>query len=507
MSKPTSSNKLEGPAIYAPRRERERTVSSDRPAMEADAGGSDGKKAERGQQQVAKQAAAAKEAERRDRATQPKALDGVEEAIRTLIGLTHAPGKIAVASPRSHVPQDPSTASTRVQVNERPPQRSGTQGLDHDAARSAASRRYVPKPEIVPEPPAEVRRSGLLRAVMPISLATVFAVTTALITISTSQPGGLKSAIDRIVGTRSEPKEPRAIAEPLSRLVVEDQQTFVNEPLPLAVRVEHSAENELLLLDGFAPGTTLSAGTARSPSSWQLPYEKLDGLYLYAPKDFIGVMNTAVNLLGSDKHLLDSRTMQLKWIARQPVPVPKMASPEATVGTQLDAGHASVPAPKAASPEATASIQLDAGHASVPAPKPASPEATASIQLDAGHASVPAPKAASPEATASIQLDARHPPMPPIEPSEAAMLLRKGRDLLDSGDISAARVAFRRLADAGNAEAAMALASTYNPDYLAAHHFVGMRGDRATARALYRRAKELGSADADRFLMQMQRMR
>jgi len=68
-------------------------------------------------------------------------------------------------------------------------------------------------------------------------------------------------------------------------------------------------------------------------------------------------------------------------------------------------------------------------------------------------------------------------------------------------------VAFRRLADAGNAEAAMALASTYNPDYLAAHHFVGMRGDRATARALYRRAKELGSADADRFLMQMQRMR
>jgi len=507
MSKPTSSNKLQGPAIYAPRRERERAGSSDRPSREADAGGSDAEKIEEGQQ-AAKQAAAAKEAERQDRATQPKALDGVEEAIRTLIGLTHAPGKLAVASPPISCPSGSiHSVHTGPQVNERPPQRSGTQGLDHDAARSAASRRYVPKPEIVPEPPTEVRRSGLLRAVMPMSLATVFAVTTALIMISTSQPDGLKRAIDRIVGIRSQPKEPRAIAEPLSRLVVEDQQAFVNEPIPLAVRVEHSAENELLLLDGFAPGTTLSAGTARSPSSWQLPYEKLDGLYLYAPKDFIGVMNTAVNLLGSDKHLLDSRTMQLKWIARQPVSAQKMASPEATVGTQLDDGHASVPAPKAASPEAIASIQLDAGHASVPAPKAASPEATASIQLDAGHASVPAPKAASPEATASIQLDARHPPMPPIEPSEAAMLLRKGRDLLDSGDISAARVAFRRLADAGNAEAAMALASTYNPDYLAAHHFVGMRGDRATARALYRRAKELGSADADRFLMQMQRMR
>jgi TPR repeat protein len=97
--------------------------------------------------------------------------------------------------------------------------------------------------------------------------------------------------------------------------------------------------------------------------------------------------------------------------------------------------------------------------------------------------------------------------MPPMEPSEGAILLQKGRDLLASGDIAAARVAFRRSADAGNPEAAMALASTYNPDYLAAHQFLGMRGDRATARALYQRAKELGAADAERFILQMQRTR
>jgi hypothetical protein len=268
----------------------------------------------------------------------------------------------------------------------------------------------------------------------------------------------------------------------LSRLVVEDQQAFVNEPLFLSVRIDHAAENELLLLDGLVPGTTLSAGTAKSTSSWQVPCDRLDGLHLYAPEDFIGVMNTAVILLGSDKRFLDGRMMQLKWVARQPILVPKTALPEGT-----------------------ASIKLDAGHTSMPVLKPAQPEASASADLKGGQGSVPLSKSALPEVTASVQVDAGHPPMPPMEPSEAALLLQKGRDLVRSGDISAARLVFQRLADSGSAEAALALASTYNPDYLAAHHFVGMRGDRATARALYQRAKELSSADADRFIMQMRR--
>jgi hypothetical protein len=288
----------------------------------------------------------------------------------------------------------------------------------------------------VPEPPAATRHSGLLQQVMRLSLVIVFAAIVAygLIMISTSQPGALKDAVDRIAGAWSQSKQTLAISEPFSRLVVEDQQAFANEPLSLAVRVEHAAENESLLLDGLAPGTTLSAGTAKSPSSWQLPDNKLDGLYLFAPKDFVGVMNTAVDLLGPDERLLDSRTMQLKWIARQPMPAPKTASPEATARVHADAGQSSVPA------------------------------------------------------------------IEPIDADEAAILIQKGRDFLGSGDISAARVAFRRLADAGNADAALALARTYDPNYLTARNFLGVRGDRATARALYQRAKELGSAEASRIL-------
>jgi hypothetical protein len=326
-----------------------------------------------------------------------------------------------------------------------------------------------------------MRRNGLLRTVMPLSIAAVVAVASALIMISTSQPGGIKGATERVTGAGRQPDVVRVVSEPPSRLIAEDQRAFANEPISLAVRVEHSVQKEILLLEGLAPGTTLSAGVAKSPSSWQVPYDSSHELYLYAPKDFIGVMHTALKLLGPDKRLLDSRIIQLKWIARQPMPPPNAESPEATA----------------------ASTRVGAGHAALPAPKTPVPEVTANFKM--AQTSVPGQKTASPEGS-SVQVAAAH-PMPPMEPSEGAILLQKGRDLLASGDIAAARVAFRRSADAGNPEAAMALASTYNPDYLAAHQFLGMRGDRATARALYQRAKELGAADAERFILQMQRTR
>ena len=93
--------------------------------------------------------------------------------------------------------------------------------------------------------------------------------------------------------------------------------------MSLALSVEHAMGNEFLLLDGLAQGTTLSAGTSISPSSWQLRPDKLAGLYLYAPKDFVGVMNTTVKLLDPGKRVLGSRDMQLKWISRPAPAAPR----------------------------------------------------------------------------------------------------------------------------------------------------------------------------------------
>ena len=59
--------------------------------------------------------------------------------------------------------------------------------------------------------------------------------------------------------------------------------------------------DESLLLAGLALGTRLSAGVPISEASWQLAPRDLNGVYVYAPKDFIGIMNTAVNLLSANQ--------------------------------------------------------------------------------------------------------------------------------------------------------------------------------------------------------------
>jgi TPR repeat protein len=75
-------------------------------------------------------------------------------------------------------------------------------------------------------------------------------------------------------------------------------------------------------------------------------------------------------------------------------------------------------------------------------------------------------------------------------------LLRRGEALLAGGDISAARSFFERAAAAGNANAARAMAETYDPRVLAGLGVRGLVPDRAAALEWYRRAAALGAPDA-----------
>jgi hypothetical protein len=83
-----------------------------------------------------------------------------------------------------------------------------------------------------------------------------------------------------------------------------------------------------------------------------------------------------------------------------------------------------------------------------------------------------------------------------LDPSEIASSLRRGNDLIASGDLAAARLVLRRAANAGDAHAAMTLAGTYDPvvlEKLGVHGFVP---DAAMARVWYEKAKKFGSAAA-----------
>jgi hypothetical protein len=294
-------------------------------------------------------------------------------------------------------------------------------------------------PELVRNPPAPigVQRRGVFPTVRRLSLVVVAAAIVAygFTKIFSAGPGSplpqrASESVASVAPVSPAFHEPAREPALPSRLVVASQQTFANEPLALAVSVEPSSGRESLVFAGLAVGTRLSAGVPVSDTSWQVPSSKLLGLSLYAPRDFVGVMNTAIELLSPDKQLLDTRAVQLEWIVKKPAP-------------------------------------------------PA--------QSDA-------PIASANPSTPAIQ---------PIDSDRAAALLQRGRELLGTGDIVAARLAFQPLADAGNAEAALALGATFDPQYLARQNVIGVAGDEAKARAWYQRAVELGSTEAKNILARM----
>lgn len=145
------------------------------------------------------------------------------------------------------------------------------------------------------------------------------------------------------------------------------------------------------------------------------------------------------------------------------------------------------PAPPAVSPNpAVASI------VAVPAIVPSQP-ATVPSQP----ASIPSqPAAAALSASAAAPAPAGNANTPHIDNAEVAAMIKRGKDILMSGDIISARLLLRRAADAGSAEAALALGATFDPVVIRRLGVIGMTPDIAQARQWYQRAADLGSAAA-----------
>lgn len=87
-------------------------------------------------------------------------------------------------------------------------------------------------------------------------------------------------------------------------------------------------------------------------------------------------------------------------------------------------------------------------------------------------------------------------PAETLPPELMAALMRRGQESLNQVDIAAARLLFKRAAEAGNAAAAMALAKTYDPDYAATGLVASDKPDLARAAEWYTRAAALGDRQA-----------
>jgi hypothetical protein len=96
------------------------------------------------------------------------------------------------------------------------------------------------------------------------------------------------------------------------------------------------------------------------------------------------------------------------------------------------------------------------------------------------------------------------PPARRLAADELAALMTRAKGLLAAGDIAPARLLLERAADAQEPNAALMLAQTYDPAVLGRQDIRNITPDPAQARIWYQRAAQLGSADAQRRLSQLQ---
>lgn len=84
-----------------------------------------------------------------------------------------------------------------------------------------------------------------------------------------------------------------------------------------------------------------------------------------------------------------------------------------------------------------------------------------------------------------------------LSTAEVSALIARGDQLLGTGDVVSARLFYEHAADVGDGEAALKLGKTFDPTFLSFGRLSGVRGDPSAAIPWYRRARDLGQAEAE----------
>jgi hypothetical protein len=306
-------------------------------------------------------------------------------------------------------------------------------------------------PDVVPQPPFVGARKAPWAIIAALSVSVVLAVVIAFGVVMVSQSH--RQAIrpeksDRAVQVSDASGRIGSLllkqSAGTARLLLESQHAYANEPLALQLGVQGASGGESVTVTGLAAGTRLSAGTSLGQAGWRLAGQDIGTILAYPPEGFVGSMNAAFDLRSPNDAVMDSQRVRLEWIAHQ-------AQPRSRAESRVAEGSKATQQPAKSKVAAT---------------------------------------------TASRPI--RH-----LDPEEIEMLLRRGRGLLGTGDIAAARLLLRRAANAGNAEAGLELGASYDPEFLRKLGVLGFAADPEQARIWYQRAAELGSTEAARRVEQL----
>jgi uncharacterized glyoxalase superfamily protein PhnB len=226
---------------------------------------------------------------------------------------------------------------------------------------------------------------------------------------------------------------------------------------PLTIRIGPAAalpRNSFVRIRGLPPLAALSDGHSIAPGSWAVPLTAFADLRIALPPDTVGKFDISIVLVAVDGAVLaEGKSTLVVSAARAPA------------GAQADRD---VKAPTSAS-------ILRAGS-----------ELPAEARKAAAGTELPTARPTTPE-----------------DRDRATRLLQKGQDQLGEGNVSSARLFFEKAADAGLAQAAMALAETFDGAELARLGVRGIQGDDQQAKRWYERARDMGAREAEQRLRRL----
>jgi hypothetical protein len=359
------------------------------------------------------------------------------------------------------------------------------------------------------------------------------------------------------------PTPPMGRQDAFPRLRVETSRGVSGEPVQLALAIEGSAEGAMLIITNVLAGMEISTGNEVGTHRWELHPEDVPYAFVAPPEKFVGSVGLVAELRLANDKIVDRQPVYLEWAPpSSPAPAANQcnreepAEPNRRVEDDPDREKAAR-AVSSSTPSAPAGVAQQELMSSSTSPVESDPDRRKRAKLSSASSSA-ADGIVRQEATASSsppvasdpnikksavvpsspslaqnqgsreaamvppsfsrntqkQVDQNQPATEPglpafaqrqLDTEEIAVLLNRGQDLIAHGDFPAARVILKRAAEANNAEAALALASTYDPFVLRELKVYGFSGDPAMARAWYEKAKELGSTVAPRRLEMLAR--
>jgi hypothetical protein len=312
-------------------------------------------------------------------------------------------------------------------------------------------------------------RRALFQQVIRFSIAVAIAASIATLLVmaipSSQRPAGqdnvsLSAAWQSVKSSVTPAPQPPPPQKRTATLAVQDGSGFANDPVPLGIHVGAPPAGAFVSINGLTAGARLTSGKRVGPE-WRVPATEISGVSVIPPEGFTGQMLVTAELRDGSGVALTGTSTRLTWQAAAPslaAVAPRVAAPP----------PAPVPPPVAVVPPPVVAV--------------APPVAVAT----AAPSAIPAP----PQAEVVRSLD----------PREVAALIRRGQDLLASGDVQSARLLLMRGAEARDARAALLVGTTYDPALLRQIGADGPLADAAQARTWYQRAKEWGEPDAQRKL-------